>query len=61
MAAINANHINPFLMAASSVLRECCMLSDLEVGKPFLKDTLFSKDEWVIIIGLNVLNTYLLN
>ena len=52
MAAINANHINPFLMAASSVLRECCMLSDLEVGKSFLKDTLFSKDEWVIIIRL---------
>lgn len=52
MAAINANHINPFLMAASNVLRDCCMLSDLEIGKPYLRDASFSTDEWVIIIGL---------
>lgn len=52
MAAINANHINPFLMASSSVLRDCCMLSDLEIGKPYLRDTSFSADDWVIMIGL---------
>lgn len=52
MAAINANHINPFLMASSSVLRDCCMLSDLQIGKPFLRDTSFSADDWVIMIGL---------
>lgn len=52
MAAINANHINPFLMAASSVLRDCCMLSDLAIGKPYVRETSFSTDDWVIIIGL---------
>ncbi len=52
MAEINVNHVNPFLIAASNVLRDCCMLGDIQTGKPYLKDAAFSDDEWVIIIGL---------
>lgn len=52
MAEINVKHVNPFLMAASNVLRDCCMLTDLKTGKPYLKDAQFSDDDWVIIIGL---------
>lgn len=52
MAAISANHINPFLMATSSVLKECCMLSDLQIGKPFVRDKVFTIDQWIINIGL---------
>lgn len=52
MATINANHVNTFLKSASSVLQNCCMLSDIEIGKPYMKDASFSDNDWVIIIGL---------
>lgn len=52
MATINANHVNTFLRSASSVLQNCCMLTDIQIGKPYMKDASFSADNWVIIIGL---------
>lgn len=52
MAEINESHVNTFLLAASNVLRDCCMLTDLKIGKPYLKDAQFSGNDWVIIIGL---------
>lgn len=52
MATINANHVNTFLKSASSVLQNCCMLTDLQIGKPYMRDASFSNNEWVIIIGL---------
>ena len=52
MATINANHVNTFLKSASSVLQNCCMLSDIQIGKPYMRDASFSDNDWVIIIGL---------
>lgn len=52
MATINANHVNTFLRSASSVLQNCCMLTDIQIGKPYMKDASFAANSWVIIIGL---------
>lgn len=52
MATVNANHVNTFIRSASSVLQNCCMISDIEMGKPYMRDASFSDSDWVIIIGL---------
>ena len=52
MATVNANHINTFIRSASSVLQNCCMITDIQMGKPYVRDASFSANEWVIIIGL---------
>ncbi|MBE5938176.1 MAG: chemotaxis protein CheX [Lachnospiraceae bacterium] len=52
MATVNVNHINTFLRSASSVLQNCCMITDVEIGKPYMRDASFSSENWVIIIGL---------
>lgn len=51
MAGLSAELINPFLMAAKTVLHEMCFV-DVTVNKPLLKDTEFGMDTWVIIIGV---------
>lgn len=51
MALINAEHINPFLMAATKVLKDIC-LSEVTVGKPSMKQAVFTDDTIVIMIGI---------
>jgi len=50
MATINVDHINPFLMASTKVLKEMCTI-DAKIGKPFVKNPIFLADTMVILIG----------
>lgn len=51
MATLNADHINPFLMAAKKVFQDMCFL-EIQIQKPTLKEADFEKNSWVIIIGV---------
>lgn len=51
MATLNAEHINPFLMAAKKVLQDMCFV-EVSIQKPGLKEPKFGSDSWVIIIGV---------
>lgn len=51
MAGMNADHINPFLIAGTQVLKNMCFV-DAQIGKPYLKDATFTSDSLVIIIGV---------
>lgn len=51
MAGMNAEHINPFLIAATKILKDMCFI-DAKIGKPYLKDTAFTDDTLVIMIGV---------
>ena len=51
MATLNAEHINPFLMAAKKVLQDMCFV-EVGIQKPTLKEASFGEDSWVIIVGV---------
>lgn len=51
MAKLDAEHINPFLMAAKKVLQDMCFV-EVAIQKPVLKEASFGPDTWVIIIGV---------
>lgn len=51
MADMNVEYINPFLMAATQVMKDMCQLQ-LAVGKPYVKATEFEKDSIVVSIGI---------
>ena len=51
MAGLNAEHINPFLIAATKILKDMCFI-DAKVGRPFVKNMEFSADTVVIMIGV---------
>lgn len=51
MAKLDAEHINPFLMAAKKVLQDMCFV-EVAIQKPVLKEASFGSDTWVIIIGV---------
>ena len=51
MATLNANHINPFLLAAKKVFQDMCFV-EVQMQKPLLKEASFAKDSWIIIIGV---------
>lgn len=51
MAKLDAEHINPFLMAAKKVLQDMCFV-EVALQKPVLKEASFGSDTWVIIIGV---------
>lgn len=51
MADMSADFINPFLIAATKILKDMVMV-DARVGKPFVKTTEFKNDTAVIIIGV---------
>ena len=51
MATLNAEHINPFLMAAKKVFQDMCFVQ-VQIQKPGLKEANFGKGTWVIIIGV---------
>lgn len=50
MAVMNADHINPFLIASTKVLKDFGV--DVTVGKPSVKQASFSKDSLIIMIGV---------
>ncbi|MBQ9767613.1 MAG: chemotaxis protein CheX [Lachnospiraceae bacterium] len=50
MAMLNVEHINPFLTAASSVLRDFGI--ETTVGKPSIKEAAFENDSLIIMIGV---------
>lgn len=52
MAAVNADYINPFLLASTKVLKDMVML-DARLGKPYLNNNLtFSADSLLIMLGV---------
>lgn len=51
MAGINAEHVNPFLFAGMQILRDACHI-EAKVGKPSVKETKFSSDTIIIMIGI---------
>lgn len=51
MGGMNADYINPFLIASIKILKDMCFV-DAKIGKPSLKGTEFNKDSLVIIIGI---------
>ncbi|HKL98719.1 MAG TPA: chemotaxis protein CheX [Mobilitalea sp.] len=50
MATLNVDHINPFLMASTNILKEMCSV-EVKLGKPYVKDPVFSDNTTVILIG----------
>ncbi len=50
MATLNVDHINPFLMASTKILKEMCFV-DAKLGKPYVKDPIFLDNTLVILIG----------
>jgi chemotaxis protein CheX len=51
MAEMNAEHINPFLVSATKILKDMCFI-DSKIGKPFLTECQFDSDSVVIVIGV---------
>lgn len=51
MARISAEHVNTFLMAATKVISEACMLTP-KVGKPSIRNGNYTNDSIVIMIGV---------
>lgn len=51
MLTMNADYINFFLIAASRVLKDMVGLTT-QVGKPYLKDTVFDKDSLIVMLGV---------
>lgn len=51
MAGLNAEHINPFLIAATKILKDMCFI-DTKIGRPFVKNISFQEDTVVIMIGI---------
>lgn len=51
MAGLNVEYINPFLAAATTILKQACYI-DTVVGNPILKDPKFTGDSTAIIIGV---------
>lgn len=51
MARINAEHVNTFLMAATKVISEACYVTP-KVGKPYIRNSSFSNESVVIVIGV---------
>lgn len=50
MAKVIAEHINPFLMASATILKQMCFV-EVSIGKPFLKSPAFFEDTVLIMIG----------
>jgi chemotaxis protein CheX len=47
---VNVDHINPFLMASTKILKEMCFI-DASIGKPYIKSPAFFADTLIILIG----------
>lgn len=51
MTNVNVEHINPFLLASTKILKEMCFI-DSQIGKPFIKNPAFFNDTLIILIGI---------
>lgn len=51
MAAINVDYINPFLIAATKVLKDMVFI-DTKVGKPFTREAVFGDKSLLIMVGV---------
>lgn len=51
MAEISVDIINPFLMAATSIMKDICQ-TEMKIGKPYVKTTEFDKESVAIMIGI---------
>lgn len=51
MAGLNAEHVNPFLISATKVLKDMCYI-DAQIGKPYVRADNFTKDTIIIMLGL---------
>ena len=51
MTGINVDYINPFLMAATGVIKDICQI-EMKIGKPYVKETAFADDSVIIMIGI---------
>lgn len=51
MASMNVEHINPFLMASTKILKDMCFV-DAKLGRPFVKSPVFLDNTLVIFIGI---------
>lgn len=51
MGEINKDYINPFLMAATGIMKDACQV-DLNIGKPYVKTNEFGEESAIIMIGL---------
>lgn len=52
MAELKAEYVNAFIMATHSLLTQMCMIPEVKVGKPSLKEAKFPNDTCLIIVGL---------
>ena len=50
MAGMNAEHINPFLMATTQMLKDICGF-ETKIGKPSVKEAAFHDDTVITMIG----------
>lgn len=51
MAGLSADHINPFLISATKIFKDMCMV-DVKIGKPSIKRADFTNDSIIIMIGI---------
>ena len=51
MTGINVDYINPFLMAATGIIKDICQI-EMKIGKPYVKETAFADDSVIIMIGI---------
>lgn len=51
MAGINADYINPFLIAATKVLKDMVFI-DAKVGRPYTKEAVFGEKSLLIMLGV---------
>lgn len=48
---MNVDYINPFLSAATSVMKDFCQI-EVQMGKPYLTKTDFEGDRFLIMVGI---------
>ena len=51
MTGINVDYINPFLMAATGIIKDICQI-EMKIGKPYVKETALADDSVIIMIGI---------
>lgn len=49
--AVNVEYINPFLMAATSIIKDICQI-DMKIGKPYVKTSEFDSDSVIVMLGV---------
>ncbi len=51
MGEMSVDYINPFLMAATGIIKDACQV-ELSIGKPYIKKNDFDDSHAIIMIGL---------